>query len=52
MKDNIAPVFEAQMMLEQGVVDDDIVVRLRSGWHLDRLEAEAAIRAARTLLRH
>jgi len=51
MKQNIAPLLAAQTMLANRVDDDTIVNDLRKTFHLDTIDAKAAVAAARVLSR-
>lgn len=48
---DVAPVIAAQALLAHGIDDDVIVAYLRRTWHLDDIDAQAALAAARLLVR-
>jgi len=48
---DVAPVIAAQALLAHGLADDVIVAYVRRTWNLDDIDAEAALAAARVLVR-
>ncbi|MGO9875704.1 MAG: hypothetical protein ACLPVY_18115 [Acidimicrobiia bacterium] len=51
MNRDVAPVIAAQALLAHSLNDDVIVAYLQRTWNLDAVDAEAALAAARVLVR-
>ena len=51
MKQNLAPMFAARVMLRDRVDDETVVDELRSTFGLDLIDARAAVAAAHVLAR-
>ena len=52
MNRDLAPVIAAQALVAHGMRDDAVIAYLRRTWHLDSVDAQAAVSAARTLAGH